>query len=273
MHAIWSGSISFGLVNIPIKLYSGSEDPRVNLKMLHNKDNSPIRYAKICRAEGKEVSYSEVIKGYEFQKNEFIVLDDQDFEKANVHATHTIDIIEFINEKELDLRLFEKPYYLEPDKGADKAYSLLREALSRSKKVAVAKFVLHNREHLALLKSIDNILVLNSMRFIDEIRDVKQLKIPKVTQFKAQEINMALALIKQLSKRFNPHKFKDTYKEELKSIIQEKAAGKKSKIKGKKPVNTKAKDLMFVLKASLKQAEKNKKDRRNNRTSERRMAA
>lgn len=276
MHAIWSGAISFGLVNIPIKLYSAANETTLNLRMLHKKDNSPIRYAKVCRAEGKEISYQDTVKGFEYQKNEFVVLDDKDFEKANVRATHSIDIIQFINEKELDIRYFEKPYYLEPDKGADKAYALLREGLSRSKKVALVKFVLHNREHLGILKTIAGILVLDSMRFNSEIRDISEVKSPKIEKIKTSEINMALSLIKQLSKKFDPEEFKDTYREELEEIIQKKSSGKKFKAKGKAPVNTKAKDLMFVLKASLKQAKKNGKKThhgRIHRPPERRLSA
>lgn len=275
MHAIWSGSISFGLVNIPIKLYSGSEESSLNLRMLHKKDLSPVRYAKVCRSEGKEISYAETVKGYEYQKNEFVVLEDKDFEKANVRATHTIEIIQFINEKELDIRYFEKPYYLEAEKTAIKAYALLMEGLSRSKKVGLAKFVLHNREHLGIVKVIDGVLVLNSLRFNSEIRDTSQLKVKKTEKLRTQEIKMALTLIKQLTKRYDPDDFKDNYRQELEEIIQAKASGKKAKPKGKPPVNTKAKDLMFVLKASLKEAKRNGKihHHRVSKPTERRMSA
>ena len=183
MHAIWKGSISFGLVNIPINLYSGSEESRINLRLLHKKDYSPIRYLKVCKAEDKEVSYDEIVKGFEYQKNQFIVLTEKDFEKANVRATHLIDIVEFVNENEVDVRLYERPYYLEPAKGADKAYALLGEALIRAKKVGVANCVLHNREHLAIIKPIEGVLVLNMLRYSREVKDISEVKIATHQQF------------------------------------------------------------------------------------------
>ena len=194
------------------------------------------------------------MKGFEYQKNEFIVLSDQDFEKVNMRTTHLIEIIEFVNEKEIDIRLFEKPYYLEPGKGADKAYRLLSEALSRTKKVGIAKYVLHNHEHYAVVKPIDGVLVINIIRYVAEIRDLSEVRIPKKIQLNRQEIEMAMALIKQLSHKFNPEKFRDTYTEELNATIATKAKGKIPKIKGKKPINTKAKNLMYALKQSLKRA-------------------
>ncbi len=253
MRAIWTGSISFGLVNIPINLYSGFQDRRLNLHMLHKKDESPIRYVKKCRLEDKEVPYAEIVKGYEFQKNEYVVLEDKDFAAANVRATHLIEIVEFVNEKEIDIRLYERPYYLEPGRSADKAYGLLGEALFRSKKVGVAKFVLHDREHLAILKFINGILVLNTIRYVTEIRDIKQIKITKA-QLSHQEMDTALALIKQLTHSFKLDNFHDTYIEELNAIIKEKASGKMPKVKGKKLVNTTTKNLMYVLKESLKKS-------------------
>lgn len=258
MHAIWKGSISFGLVNIPINLYSGSEERRLNLRMLHKTDLSPIRYKKICKAENKEVPYAEVVKGFEYQKNEFIVLSEQDFAKANLRSTHLIEIVEFVSEKEIDIRLLEKPYYLEPGKGAEKAYALLSAALSRSKKVGIAKYVLHNREHYAIVKPINGVLVLNMIRYVAEIRDISEIKIPAKIHLNRQEMDIALALIKQLSHKFKPERLHDTYTEELNAAIATKAQGKTPQAKGKKPVNTQAKNLMYTLKESLKRAREKK---------------
>lgn len=250
MHSMWSGSISFGLINIPVKLYSGSEDHELKFTMLHKTDNSPIRYARICRADGKEIPYADIVKGYEYQKGDYIVLSPKDFEKVNVHATHSIDIIEFTDEKEMDIRYFEKPYYLEPESGAEKAYTLLYEALQQSKKVAVANIVLYNREHIAAIKPIDSVLVLDMMRFKSEIRKPKDLKFSPATVSK-QEITMALTLISQLTRHFKPEEFHDTYTEELEKIIQSKAKGHKIVAKGKAPKATQVKDLLTALKKSL----------------------
>ena len=251
MRSIWAGSISFGLVNIPIKLYSAAEEYELSLTMLHKKDSSPIRYAKFCKAEEKEIPYKEVVKGYEFQKGQYVVISDKDFEHANVSATHTIDIVEFTDEQELDLRYFEKPYYLEPEKSADKAYALLREALRQANKVAIATFVLRNREHLAVLKPVENAIVLNSMRFFSEVRSLKGLDLPDDGLIKKQEIDMAIALINQLSQKFIPKNFHDTYSEDLERTIQSKLLGKKIRVSAKISRPTQVKDLMATLKASL----------------------
>ncbi len=254
MRAIWSGSISFGLVNIPIKLYSGTEDTSISFRMLHSSDESPVRFAKICRAEEKEISYKEISRGYEYQKGEFVVLTEEDFEKANLRATHVIDIVSFSEEKEIDVRHYVKSYYLEPDKGAEKAYALLCEALARAKKVGLAKFVLHHREHFAMLKPIGNLLVVETLRYQNEIRSSKSLNLPKEHKLTKKELDMALALINQLTARFNSAEWHDNYEEELRKIIEAKAKGVKPKAKGKVPRNTKVKDLMYTLKASLQKA-------------------
>lgn len=264
MHSIWSGSISFGLVNIPIQLLSGSDDIGLNLTMLHKPDLSPIRYAKICRAEGTEVESKDIVKGYEIQKGNYVVLNDKDFEKANVRATHMIDIVQFSDENEIDLRYFEKPYYLQPVKGGEKAYALLRQALTDSKKVAVATFVIRNRAHLAVVKPVKQALVLNTMRFESEVRDIKDLDLPDNSLIRKQELEMAKTLIDQLTREFKPSEFHDTYIEELKKVIAAKAEGKSIPTKGKVPKDTRTQDLMATLKASLqkKQAPKSMTRRR-----------
>lgn len=252
MRAIWNGSIGFGLVNIPVKLYSGAESRGgLDLTMLHSKDNSPIRYIKVCRADGKEVPYEDIVKGYEYRKGDYIVLDEKDFEKANAKKSKTIEIVEFTAETEIDVRYFEKPYYLEPDKGAEKAYALLREALAKSGKIAIAKFVLRNREHLAALKPVGRVLVLDQMRFTSELRQPSELNLPEATATE-KEIDMALALIDQLTEPFVPEDFHDTYTEELEKVIEAKAKGKKIvTADSEEPQPTDVKDLMAQLKASL----------------------
>jgi DNA end-binding protein Ku len=254
MRAIWSGSLSFGLVNIPVKLYSGSQEGSgIDLTMLHKTDLSPIRYARICRADGKEIAYEDIVKGYEYQIGDYVVLTDEDFQKANIKKTKTIDIIEFTDQGEIDVRFFDKPYYLEPDRGAAKPYALLREALQRSGKVAVAKFVLRNREHLAAIKPLGAVLVLEQMRFTNEIRSSEGLNLPGKVATDKKEIDMALALINQLTEPFVAEDYHDTYVEELEQVIEAKAKGKKPATKGPAPSETEVKDLMKVLKASLEQ--------------------
>lgn len=251
MRAIWTGSLSFGLVNIPVRLYSGAESGSgLDLNMLHKKDLSPIRYVKVCRADGKEVAYEDIVKGYEYQKGDYVVLTDEDFKRANAKKTKTIEITEFTAEDEIDIRYFEKPYYLEPEKGADKPYALLREALGRSNKIAIAKFVLRNREHVAAIKPVGQALVLNQMRFTSEIREPAGLKLPGQAA-EGKEIDMALKLIDQLTEPFVPEDFNDEYTEELEKLIEAKAKGKRPAKKGKEPAHTQVKDLMATLKASL----------------------
>ncbi len=252
MRAMWTGSLSFGLINIPVRLYSGSEDRGgIDLHMLHKEDLSPIRYAKICRQDGREVPFDEIVKGYEYQAGDYVVLTDDDFSKANARRTKTIEIQEFTDEGQLDVRYFEKPYYLEPDKHADKPYALLREALDRSHKIAIAKFVLRNREHLAAIKPVGRALILNQLRFPSDLREPRQLDLPDATEASAKEVDMALKLIDQLTGPFVAEDYKDTYTEELQTIIEAKVAGKQPEPGESAPAATPAKDLMAMLKESL----------------------
>ncbi len=251
MRAIWTGSISFGLVNIPIKMYSGSEThDGLNLHMLHKQDHSPIRYARICRQDGKEISYDEIIKGYEYQQGDYIELTQEDFKKADARKTKTLEIRQFVEEKEIDSRYFEKPYYLEPGKGAERPYVLLREALEESGKIALVKYAMRARDNMGAIKPIGNALVLNQMRFPADLRSPSGLNIPDEKASK-EEVDMALALLKQLTKPFIAEDWHDEYTEELEEIIEEKAKGHKPKQHGQAPKETKVKDLMSTLKASL----------------------
>ncbi|MBX4201996.1 Ku protein [Candidatus Saccharibacteria bacterium] len=251
MRAIWSGSIGFGLVNIPVKLFSASRAHEgLDLDMLHKEDNSPIRYARICREDGEEVPFDEIVKGYEYKDGDYVVLTKEDIKKADVKKTKTIDIKQFADEEEIDSRYYEKPYYLEPDKGAERAYALLRDALEKSGKVALAQYAMRARDNMGAIKPIGHALVLNQMRFPADLRNPSELKFP-TEKAKAAELQMAIALIKQLDKPFIPEDWHDTYTEELEEIIEEKAKGHKTKQKGKEPKDTKVKDLMDTLKASL----------------------
>ena len=253
MRAMWSGSISFGLVNIPVKLFSGSESNTLDLDMLRKSDLCPIKYLRVCKTDNKEVPYEEVVKGFEYTDGEYIVLTDKDFENASLEKTHLID---FVDEKEIDTRYFEKPYYLEPDKTGPKAYALLREALKRSGKVGIASYVLRNRGSLGVVKPLDDLLVLNEIRFQGEIRSASELKLPKGEGLREQEVELALSLIDQLTTKFDPAKYKDEYLEDLKKVIEQKAQGKRPKPQEKAPQPSKVIDMMALLKESLKQKKK-----------------
>jgi DNA end-binding protein Ku len=256
MRAIWSGSISFGLVNIPVKLFSGSQSDSLDLDMLRKSDLCPIKYLRVCKRDNQEVPYEEIVKGYEYSDGEYIVLTDKDFENASVQKTHLIDILDFIQESEIDTRYFEKPYYLEPDKTGGKAYALLREALKRSGKVGVATYVLRNRGSMGILKPLDDVLVLNQIRYADEVRTAADLKLPGDDNLREQEVQLALSLIDQLTTKFEPGKYHDSYIEDLKKIIEEKAQGVERKPEEKAPQPTKVADMMALLKESLKQKRK-----------------
>ena len=255
MRTIWSGAINFGLVNIPVKLYSGSEDQRLDLTMLHSKDLSPIRFARVCREDGKEVPWDEIIKGYEYRKGDYVVLTKEDFEKADPGRQDTIDILSFTDVSEVDPVYFEKPYYLEPGKGAGKVYRLLCQALEESGKVAIAKYVFRNREHLGCIRPSGNLLVMIQMRFAEEVRSAEELKLPEKEKLSKDEIKLANQLIDQLTRPFKPEEYHDTYHEELERIIEEKVSGEKPKA-AKAPKKAEVKDLMAALKASLEKEKK-----------------
>ena len=252
MRALWTGSLSFGLINIPIRLYSATQDNSLNFDMLHKKDLSPIRYARICKLDGKEIPYQDIVKGYQYEKGDYVVLVEEDFNRANLKKTKLIEIVNFVEEKEIDPIFYEKPYYLEPGKGAEKAYVLLRESLKKSKKVAIGRFVFHHREHIAAIKPYENILMLDQLRFDSEIKKAVDLQIPENIKTTKQEIEMALLLIEKLTTHFHPEKYHDTYIEALQQIIKEKAKGKKPRArKNEKVKETSAKNIVQLLKKSL----------------------
>ncbi|MGE5139955.1 MAG: Ku protein [Rudaea sp.] len=256
--SFWSGAISFGLINIPVKLYAATQERNLNLDMLRKGDLCPIKYARVCRATGEEVPYEDIVKGYEYQKGDYVVLEDEDLKKADVGKTQSIQVVQFVDEDEIDVKYFEKPYYLEPGKGADKAYALLREALRRSKKVAVCRFVLRTKENVGALKAEGNVIVLEQMRLPSELRAPAGLDLPAKAEVDNRELDMALQLIDQLTEPFKPEDFRDTYREELEKIIAQKVAGKEPTAHGKPPEPTAVPDLMAALRASLERGRQNK---------------
>lgn len=256
MRSIWNGSVSFGLVSIPVKLYSGSEDRRLELDMLDRRDQSRIRYKRVNEETGKEVEWKDIVKGFK-KDDAYVVLEKEDFEKANMKKSKTIDIEEFIDESEVADVLFKKPYFLEPQKEGGKSYNLLRDALKKTGKLGVATFVMRQKEHLSLIGIYKDALVLHVIRFADEIRNPSELKLSK-TSVKKKEVDMAISLIEQYTSDFNFKKYKDIYNDQLLKIINSKATGKKAKVEKFESEPTPAKDLMSQLKASL---EKKKKDK------------
>jgi DNA end-binding protein Ku len=254
MRPIWNGSISFGLVNIPVRLYSGTNPHEgIDLNMLHKEDHSPVRFARICRKDGEEIPWNDIVKGYEYREGDYVVLTKKDLDEIDAKKTQTIDILQFVDEPDIDIRYFEKPYYLEVVKGGEKAYALLRAALEKSHKLALATFVLHERQHVAAIKPVGRALVLNQMRYPTDLREAGDLHLPTDKEVTAKEIEMALALITQETRPFIAEDLHDTYTEELEELIKDKTKGKKpAKHKTKAPEKTSAGDLMSALKASLK---------------------
>ncbi len=255
MRAIWTGAIGFGLVNIPVKMYSATESSSLDLDMLDKKDHARIKYQRVNENSGKEVDWKNIVKGYKIDDH-YVVLDDADFEAASVKKTKTIDITDFVKEDEISSMYYETPYYLEPDKSGTRPYKLLLEALKKTKKVGVASFVMRNKEALAVLRPDKDVIVLNLIRFAQEIRDTDDLTLPKNTEIKPAELKMATTLIDMLSKKFDISKYKDTYNDDLMKLIKAKAKGKKVKSPQMKVVHNKTKDLMEQLKESLKGKQK-----------------
>jgi DNA end-binding protein Ku len=254
--AIWKGSISFGLVNIPIALYPATKREELKFRLLRKSDLSPVNYKRVAEKDGKEVPWNQIVKGYEYKKGKYVVLKDEDFERVDVEATQTVDIQDFVELNEIDPIFFYKPYYLEPQKGGDKAYVLLRDALKDSKKVGIAKVVIKTREYLAGVKPEDGALVLELMHFADELADISKLHIPKKVEVGQREMNMAKSLIGSMSSKWSPEKYHDDYREALMEVIEEKveAGGKEIEEKPKKaPKPTKVIDLVSVLQKSLEE--------------------
>ncbi|MDX1427764.1 Ku protein [Salegentibacter mishustinae] len=257
MRSIWNGSISFGLVSIPVKLYSASESRKLDLDMLDRHDNARIRYKRVNEDTGKEVEWKDIVKGFKQDDEDYVVLEKEDFENANLKKSKTIDIEEFVEEDEVAEVLYKKPYFLEPQKEGGKSYNLLRDALKKTGKLGVATFVMRQKEHLSLVGVYDKALVLHVIRFAEEIRETKDIKLPK-TKVAKKEVDMAISLIDQYTTKFDPDKYKDVYNDQLMKIIESKSTGKKPKPQKFKDEPTEAKDLMAKLKASLDKKKKSK---------------
>ena len=254
MRSLWSGSISFGLVNIPIKLYSAVQSSSLDLDMLDKKDHSNIQFKRVNEKTGKEVAWGDIVKGYKVDNN-YVILTDEDFKKASPEKTKSIDITEFVDLESVPPIYYDTSYYVEPEKNGGKAYVLLRDALIKAKKAALGSFVLRSKENLCLIQASEKILELHKIRYAEEIRSTEDIKIPE-SKISNAEVQMALKLIDQLSGKFDVSKYKDTYTETLMKFIQAKAKGKKFTAPKMKVVHSTSKDLMEELKASLSQVKR-----------------
>jgi DNA end-binding protein Ku len=257
-HAIWSGAINFGLVTIPVKLFTAVRTDELSFNMLHAKDEGRIKYERICSVDGKPVPWDEIVKGYEYEKGEYVVLTDEDFKKVNPEATQSVDILEFVDLDTINPMYFDKPYYLEPGKQGKHAYALLRQALSESNKVAIARVVIRTKEYIAAVKPIGEALVLELMHWAEEIVPESTLELPEKEKLPEGEMKMARMLIDTMSvEAFEPEKFKNKYHDELLAMIEARAQGKElPKPKKAAAPRSKVVNLMDVLAQSLEESKK-----------------
>jgi len=256
-HAIWSGSINFGLVTIPVKLFTAVKADELSFNLLHAKDEGRIKYERICSVDGKPVPWDEIVKGYEYEKGEYVVLTDEDFKRVNPEATQSVDILEFVELEKINPMFFDKPYYLEPTKQGRHAYALLRETLEDTNRVAIARVVIRTKEYIAAVKPVDGALVLELMHWSSEIVSTGTLDIPERTKLPEKEIKMARMLVDTMSTdEFEPAKFTNKYHDELLTMIEARAAGKELPKPKKAPARAKVVNLMDVLAQSLEESKK-----------------
>ena len=260
--SIWKGAISFGLVNIPVELHTAvRSESRISFRQLHKKDNATIKYDRVCTKEEKPVPWDEIVKGYEYAKGKFVVLDEEDFRAAAIESTKTIDIQDFVKEVDIDPRFFETPYYMVPQKGGEKAYALLREAIRKTSMVGIGMVTMRtNAQHLVAIKVVEDALVMEIMRYADELVDTSSFTFPTAENVRPAELQMAEQLVGTLADEFQPEKYSDTYRENLMKIINAKMKGQKIEVEEPaEPEATNVLDLMQRLQESLAQGKKAKK--------------
>jgi DNA end-binding protein Ku len=263
MRAIWKGTISFGLVSIPISLFPATRREELRFRLLRADDLSPVNYKRVAEADGKEVPWDQIVKGYEYEKERFVILRDEDFQRVDVEATQSVDILNFVGLEEINPLLFYKPYYMQAEKGGDKAYGLLRDALGATGKIGIAKVVIKVREHLAAIKSQQSGLMLELMHFPDEMAEVSEFKAPSARAASKAEMNMATRLIESMTTRWTPEMYHDDYREALLKLIEQKvASGGKAAPAARKPrAPTNVVDLVSVLQKSIKETQARSKSR------------
>ena len=256
MRPTWKGSISFGLVYIPIAVYPATREEKLSFRQLRKKDLSPIKYKKVAEADMKEVPADDIVKGYEYEKGRYVVLSDEDFEKVRIESTHSIDITDFVDLEQVDPKFFYKPYFLEPQKGGEKAYALLHKAMSGTGKIGVAKVVISNREHLAAVKPDGLFLILELMHFASEILSAEELNRGPNAPLNEKELKMAQALVDSMSVPWEPEKYRDEYRSAVMDLIEQKAKHKKIDMPPMAPrPTTNVVDLVKVLQESLNRSQ------------------
>jgi DNA end-binding protein Ku len=255
MRPIWKGAISFGMVTIPVKLYSATEQRDVRFRLLHRDDGAPIEEKRFCTRDGKEVAWEDLVRGYEVAKGEYVILDPEEIEAAKPESSTNIDIGDFVEATEIDPVYFEKSYFLEPAEGGDKAFSLLRTALEETERVAIARVTIRTRERLAVVRAYDGTLILETMFWPDEIRSTDILDLPtgEDGRVRDKELQMARTLVENLADRFRPESYRDEYRTALEKLIQQKSRGETRNAKRRRP-EPKVIDLMEALRASVAQA-------------------
>lgn len=260
MRAIWKGTISFGLVNIPISIFPATRREELSFRLLRDSDLSRVNYKRVAEADGKEVPWEHIVKGYEYEKDQFVSLTPEDFKRVAIEGTQTVDILNFIKIDEVNPLLFHKPFYMESGKGADKAYALLRDALEDSGKIAISTVVLKTRQHLAAIKPQGQVLMLELMHFPNELLDAADFKIPAGAKASKPEMKMALQLIDSMSAKWNPADYKDQYREALETMIENKLENGGAEIPAprKKPA-TNVIDLASVLQRSIRETSHSRK--------------
>jgi DNA end-binding protein Ku len=262
MRAVWKGSISFGLVNIPVALQNASRTEELKFRLLRSSDLSPVNYKRVAQVDGKEVAWNEIVKGYEYEKDKFVVLKDDDFRRVDLEATDTIDIVDFVEVAQINPMYFYKPYYLEPLKGGAGAYRLLRDVLADTKKAGISKVIVKKRQHLAAVKANGNLLVLELMRFSDELVQASSITIPSEKSTGKRELTMAKSLVNQMTADWDAERYTDEYRSALMKLIDKKVAsgGKELPKEGHAAKRTtNVIDLASVLRQSLADAAKPKR--------------
>jgi len=274
MRAIWKGSISFGLVYIPIAVYPATREEKLSFRQFRATDLSPIRYKKVADADQKEVTAEQIVKGFEYERGRFVVLKEEDFAKVRIESTHSIDITDFVELAQVDPKFFYKPYFLEPQKGGEKAYALLHKALAGTAKIGIAKVVISNREYLASVKPDGLFLVLDLMHFASEILTPEELKNGSTTAITDKELKMAQSLVESMSVDWEPEKYRDEYRTAMMEVIEQKAQHKEI---AKKPApavrTTNVVDLVKVLQESLNRNQSLKPKRNGTKPASRSTAA
>jgi DNA end-binding protein Ku len=255
MAGIWKGSLTFGLVNIPVELKTAVRADHISFRLLHEQDLSPVKYERVCQTDGETVPWNEIVKGYEYEKGKFVVLTDADFKTAALEQSRTIDILDFVKQDEIDPRYFETPYYLVPTKGGEKPYALLREAIRKTGSVGIGKIIIRQTQHLAGVKVIGDALVLEIMRFANELVDATEFNFPGRDAVRPQELQMAEQLVENLAEPFDPTRYTDDYRANLMKVIKAKMKGKKPRLeeRGGETPDSGVLDLMTRLRASLEE--------------------